>query len=290
MKQDMVVRFAPSPNGLLHLGHAYAAVIAHDFARAQGGTFLLRIEDIDTQRCREEYVEAILADLEWLGLETDGEPLFQSRRFDAYRAALDRLIAMDMAYPCFCTRSDLRQLGEQGLLNSGPDGPLYPGTCRDLPVDEAGRRRQAEPHCWRLNSGKAVREVGALQWHDQRFGVQQVAAEALGDVILCPRDVPFSYHLAVTVDDATDEVTHVVRGEDLLASTHVHRILQALLDLPVPDYFHHPLLLDETGRKLSKSRKSASLAVLREQGVRGQKLVHDLRKKIFPVGITLSKD
>lgn len=290
MKQDMVVRFAPSPNGLLHLGHAYAAVMAHDFARSQGGTVLLRIEDIDTQRCREEYVEAILADLEWLGLTFDGEVLFQSRRFDAYRAALDRLISIGMIYPCFCTRSDLRQLEAKGKLKSGQDGPLYPGTCRDLPADETLHRSQSEPHSWRLNSRKAIRELGPLQWYDQRFGVQLVDPDALGDVILQPRDVPVSYHLAVTLDDATDQVTHVVRGEDLLASTHVHRILQALLDLPVPDYWHHPLLLDETGTKLSKRRDSASLAVLREQGICGQTLVNDLRKKTFPVGITLSKD
>ncbi|MEL6874682.1 MAG: tRNA glutamyl-Q(34) synthetase GluQRS, partial [Pseudomonadota bacterium] len=286
MKQDVVVRFAPSPNGLLHLGHAYAAVLAHDFARSQDGTLLLRIEDIDTQRCRDEYVEGILTDLDWLGLAFDGEVLFQSRRFDAYAAALDRLIAKDMVYPCFCTRSDLRQLEKRGQLKSGPDGPLYPGTCRDLPPDQALRRSRSEPHSWRLNSRKAMHELGPLQWHDQRFGVQPVDGEALGDVILQPRDVPVSYHLAVTLDDATDQVTHVVRGEDLLASTHVHRILQALLDLPVPDYFHHQLLLDETGKKLSKRRKSASLAVLREHGICGHSIVNDLRKKTFPVGIT----
>ncbi|MEM8918384.1 MAG: tRNA glutamyl-Q(34) synthetase GluQRS [Pseudomonadota bacterium] len=290
MKQDVVVRFAPSPNGLLHLGHAFAAVMAHDFARSQGGAFLLRIEDIDTQRCREEYVEAILADLDWLGLTFDGEVLFQSRRFDTYRVALDRLIAMGMVYPCFCTRSDLRLLEEQGQLKSGPDGPLYPGTCRDLPADEALRRSQSEPHSWRLNCRKAMQELGPRQWHDQRLGTQPVDSELLGDVILQPRDVPVSYHLAVTLDDAADGISHVVRGEDLLASTHVHRILQGLLDLPVPDYWHHPLLLDKTGRKLSKSRKSASLAVLRDQGICGQTLVNDLRKKTFPVGITLSKD
>ncbi|SIN63374.1 glutamyl-Q tRNA(Asp) synthetase [Parasphingorhabdus marina DSM 22363] len=290
MKQDMVVRFAPSPNGLLHLGHAYAAVMAHDFARAEGGKILLRIEDIDTQRCQEEYVDAIFADLAWLGLTFDEEPLFQSRRFDCYAAALKRLVAMEMVYPCFCSRSDLRRLEEQGGLESGPDGPLYPGTCRELPVEEVESRRQTEAHSWRLNSGKALRHLGELQWHDRRFGTEQVDAAVLGDVILRPRELLVSYHLAVVLDDAADGISHVVRGEDLRASTHVHRILQGLLDLPVPDYWHHRLLLDETGNKLSKSRKSASLAVLREQGVCGQELVSDLRKKTFPVGITLSKD
>lgn len=288
LNRHIVVRFAPSPNGLLHLGHAYAAMVAHDFARARGGQFLLRIEDIDSGRSRPEFVAAILDDLSWLGLDWDKSVIFQSERLDSYAAAADRLKAMDLLYPCFCTRSDMRQLQEDGPQPEGPDGPIYAGTCRHLDPGLARKRAATEPHSWRLDVAKAVAITGPLRWMDERHGAQLSHPELLGDVVLVPKDMPVAYHLAVTLDDARDGITHVVRGDDLFASTNIHRLLQALLDLPTPTYFHHPLLLDENGGKLSKSRDSASLSVLRTTGEDGYKLVQELRAGIFPVGISLS--
>jgi glutamyl-Q tRNA(Asp) synthetase len=288
LNPDVVVRFAPSPNGLLHLGHAYAAMVAHDFARARGGEFLLRIEDIDSGRSRPEFVAAILDDLRWLGLDWDREVIFQSERLDSYAAAADRLKAMELLYPCFCTRSDMRQLQEDGPRPEGPDGPIYAGTCRHLDSGLARKRAATEPHSWRLDVAKAAAITGPLRWTDERHGEQLSHPERLGDVILVPKDMPVAYHLAVTVDDARDAISHVVRGDDLFASTDIHRLLQALLVLPTPTYYHHPLLLDATGGKLSKSRDSASLSVLRLAGQNGQKLLQDFRQGIFPVGISLS--
>lgn len=290
LQQDIVVRFAPSPNGLLHLGHAYAACVAHDYARERGGALLLRVEDIDSGRSKPEFIDAILADLRWLGIDWDGDVIFQSQRLDSYAKAADRLKEKGLLYPCFCTRSSMRAVQERKGLEEGPDGPIYPGTCRNLDQSEAAKRIENEPHNWRLNVKKAIDLAGELDWHDERYGDQIADPLALGDVVLIPKDTSVSYHLAVTVDDARDGISHVVRGRDLFASTHIHRLLQALLDLPTPIYVHHPILLDETGDKLSKSRDSASLAILREQGRDGYQLASDLRKNIFPVGITLSKD
>jgi len=289
LNPDIVVRFAPSPNGLLHLGHAYAAMVAHDFARERDGRFLLRIEDIDSGRSRAEFVAAIQDDLRWLGLDWDGDVIFQSDRLDSYAAAADRLKAMGLLYPCFCTRSDMRQLQEDGPQPEGPDGPIYAGTCRHLDPELASKRAAAEPHSWRLDVAKAAALTGPLGWTDERHGEQSGNPERLGDVILVPKDMPVSYHLAVTLDDARDGITHVVRGDDLFASTSIHRLLQALFNLPTPVYFHHPLLLDENGGKLSKSRGSASLSVLRTAGEDGYRLMQELRAGIFPVGISLSQ-
>ncbi len=289
LSQDVVARFAPSPNGLLHLGHAYAACVAYDYARDRGGKLLLRVEDIDLGRSKPEFVDAILADLQWLGLDWDGEVVFQSERLDSYAKATEQLKAKDLLYPCFCTRSSMRAVQQGEGLVVGPDGPIYPGTCRNLSHDDRSERVKVEPHSWRLDVEQAIRMSGDLFWHDEARGKQAADPRALGDVVLIPKETPVSYHLAVTLDDAQDEITHVVRGEDLFASTHIHRLLQALLDLPVPQYVHHPVLLDQTGVKLSKSRDSASLAVLREAGKPGYQVANDLRKNIFPVGITLSK-
>jgi glutamyl-Q tRNA(Asp) synthetase len=286
--RDIVVRFAPSPNGLLHLGHAYAAMVAHDFARERGGQFLLRIEDIDSTRSRPEFVEAILADLQWLELLWDGEVIFQSDRWENYAAAVERLKSMDLLYRCFCTRTSMRQEQEAGTQADGPDGPIYAGTCRHLGAAVADERGKIEPHSWRLDVANAIAGTGPLDWLDQRHGKQVIRAEKLGDVVIVPKDTPVSYHLAVTLDDARDGITDVVRGDDLFASTDIHRLLQALLDLPTPNYFHHPLLLDDSGAKLSKSRDSASLSVLRTAGRSGYQLVQQLRDGIFPVGISLS--
>ena len=288
LNRDIVVRFAPSPNGLLHLGHAYAAMVAHDFARERGGRFLLRIEDIDSARSRPEFVEAILADLRWLGLAWDGDVIFQSDRWDSYAAAVERLKDMDLLYRCFCTRTSMRHAQEAGPQPEGPDGAIYAGTCRHLNANLAAERARTDPHSWRLDVAKAIAMTGQLEWLDERHGKQVIHAEKLGDVVIVPKDTAVAYHLAVTLDDARDGITHVVRGDDLFASTDIHRLLQALLDLPTPIYFHHPLLLDESGAKLSKSRDSASLSVLRKAGRSGYQLVHDLRAANFPVGISLS--
>ncbi|MEP2989898.1 MAG: tRNA glutamyl-Q(34) synthetase GluQRS [Parasphingorhabdus sp.] len=288
--QDVVVRFAPSPNGLLHLGHAYAAMVVHDYARARGGKFLLRIEDIDLGRSKPEFVDAILADLQWLGLDWDSEPIFQSQRLDSYADATTRLKDMGLFYPCFCTRSKMRALQEENPQIEGPDGPIYAGTCRHLSLQEAELRMESEPHSWRIDVTKAANLAGSLSWIDEKSGEQIASPEQLGDVVLIPKETPVSYHLAVTLDDARDGITHVVRGHDLFASTHVHRLLQALLELPTPIYAHHPLLFDESGSKLAKSRDSASLSVLRKQGEDGHKVLQDLREGNFPVGISLSED
>ncbi|OAO02897.1 tRNA glutamyl-Q(34) synthetase GluQRS [Parasphingorhabdus sp.] len=287
--QDVVVRFAPSPNGLLHLGHAYAAMIAHDYARARDGRFLLRIEDIDAGRSRPEFVEAILADLTWLGLDWDGEVSFQSARLDSYVQAAARLKAMNLLYPCFCTRASMRELQKEQWQKEGPDGPIYAGTCRHLPPDEIRARMETQAHSWRLDVKRALAITGPLTWMDERRGEQVADPEALGDVILIPKETPVAYHLAVTVDDARDDISHVVRGQDLFASTHIHSLLQALLNLPAPIYLHHPILIDESGGKLAKSRDSASLSVLRHAAVDGHKIIQELRSGIFPVGIFLTE-
>lgn len=285
---DIVVRFAPSPNGLLHLGHAYAAMVAHDYARERGGRFLLRIEDIDTDRSKAAFVEAILADLRWLGLDWDGDPIFQSERFDDYAVGIEELKARGLLYPCFCSRSDMRRIQQRSGLEKGPDGPIYPGTCRHLDAGAAAERMEQDPHSWRLDVGKALAITGPLTWDDALAGKQIADPGALGDVVLVPKDTPVSYHLAVTLDDGRDGITHVVRGQDLFASTHIHRLLQALLDQPTPAYLHHPLLRDETGLKLAKSRDSDSLQAQRMSGVDGAKLADALRNGMFPDGIRLS--
>ncbi|MDM7957827.1 tRNA glutamyl-Q(34) synthetase GluQRS [Blastomonas sp.] len=275
-------RFAPSPNGALHLGHAYAALRAHDFARAAGGQFLLRIEDIDGVRSKPELVEAIFADLRWLGLEWDGAVLFQSSRLAAYDAALDQLMARGLVYPCFCTRSQIAAAGAQ----PGPDGLVYPGTCRLLGEAERERRMASEPHSWRLDMARAFAETDPLVWHDLEAGEQAARPDLFGDVVLARKDAPASYHLAVTLDDAHQQISPVVRGRDLFEATHVHRLLQALLGLAVPHYLHHGLLAGPDGRKLAKSENAAALASLREAGENGPALLESLRKNHLPAGIS----
>ena len=269
-------RFAPSPNGLLHLGHAYAAVVAHDLARARGGKFLLRIEDIDGTLSRAELIPEILADLDWLGLHWDGPVVHQSSRLPSYQAAAERLKAQGLLYPCRCTRAEVLA-ASPGM---GPDGPIYPGTCRGRAVDPAGA-------AWRLDMAKAVSLTGPLEWTDALAGVQPAQPEAFGDVVLLRKEAPASYHLAATLDDAADGVTLVTRGADLFASTHVHRLLQALLGLSVPAWHHHGLLVESDGRKLAKRRGSPALADLRRSGADGPALAQALRTALFPAGISL---
>jgi glutamyl-Q tRNA(Asp) synthetase len=281
---SVVTRFAPSPTGRLHLGHAYSALLAHDFARERGGTFLLRIEDIDPGRARPEHVDAILSDLDWLGLEYDGEILYQSERLPLYADALAQLGERGLVYPCFCTRSAIAaEIAASAAAPHGPDGPLYPGICSRLAPGERARRMAGEPHAWRLDTARAAASAGPLYWQDGDTEVQ-AEPQAFGDVVLARKDAPVSYHLAVTVDDAAQGITHVVRGRDLYASTDVHRLLQALLDLPVPHYRHHPLLADAQGRRLAKRHGAPALADLRAGGADPLALVADLRAGRMPAG------
>jgi glutamyl-Q tRNA(Asp) synthetase len=269
----VVTRFAPSPTGRLHLGHAFSAVQAHDFARARGGRFLLRIEDIDGTRSRPEHVAGIIEDLGWLGLARDGPPVLQSERLPLYGAALDRLKAQGLAYPCFCTRAEIaREIAESGAAPHEA-GPVYPGTCRGIDASA----RMDEPHAWRLDMAAAAARAGSLVWTDLDAG--EIAADPLvqGDVVIARKDAPVSYHLAVTVDDAAQGITHVIRGQDLFAATHIHRLLQALLDLPTPLYRHHRLLCESDGQRLAKRNGATSLADLRAQGADPAQLLAQLR-------------
>ena len=269
-------RFAPSPNGLLHLGHAYAAVVAHDLARERGGEFLLRIEDIDGTRSRTELVPEILADLSWLGLKWDGPVAFQSARLGRYAAAGERLKAMGLLYPCHCTRAEVLAAATE----TGPDGPVYPGTCRGLAADPQGA-------AWRLDMAKAISLAGPLTWIDELAGIQQAWPELFGDVLLLRKEAPASYHLAVTLDDAAQGITLVTRGADLFASTHVHVLLGRLLQLGARSYHHHLLLVEADGKKLAKRRGSPALADLRRAGEDGLALATALREHRFPAGISL---
>lgn len=266
---EFVTRFAPSPTGLLHIGHAFSALTAYDAARAAGGRFLLRIEDIDRTRCRPAFEEAILADLAWLGMTWEAPPRRQSEHFDDYAAALARLDRRGLIYPCFCTRKEiLAEIAASPSAPHGPDGPVYPGTCRNLGKPERSRRLAAgRPYALRLDVARALdRAGGAPAWHDMDRGRRSNEVARLGDVVLARKDVPTSYHLAVTVDDALQGISHVIRGEDLTHATHVHRLLQALLDLPTPLYRHHRLLTDDSGRRFAKRDRSATLAALRDAG------------------------
>ncbi|MFD0895809.1 tRNA glutamyl-Q(34) synthetase GluQRS [Luteolibacter ambystomatis] len=262
-------RFAPSPTGRLHLGHAYAAKVARDLARSDSGEFLLRFEDIDTTRVREEFYQGIEEDLRWLGLEWDGVPLRQTARLAAYDAALKTLEQRGVLYPCFCTRREIdSEIARMAGAPHGPEGPLYPGTCKRLPLSErAAKLAGGLPFSWRLDAESAAAATGPLSFLDLLHGIQEVDPGLLGDVILARKDIGTSYHLAVVVDDAYQQITHVTRGEDLLASTHVHRLLQTLLGFPEPAYLHHRVLTDETGKRLAKRHDSLSIRVLREGGV-----------------------
>lgn len=287
--QHIVTRFAPSPTGRLHIGHGWSALMAMDAARAAGGLFRLRIEDIDGARSRPEHVEGILTDLAWLGVAWDGPVVIQSQRLAFYEAALDRLRAMDLLYPCFCTRADIAaEIAASASAPHGPDGPLYPGTCRALSSQERTARMALEPHAWRIDMARAADFAGPLAWIDERRGSMTADPRAAGDVVLARKDAPVSYHLAATLDDADMGVTLVLRGDDLLAATHVHRLLQALLGLPTPRYRHHPLLLGPDGKRLAKRSGGIALAELRAQGADPVELAMALRGGRFPVGISLA--
>lgn len=274
----VVTRFAPSPNGSLHLGHAYAAIVAHDRAVDAGGRFLLRIEDIDGARSRADLADDFRADLAWLGLAFEEVPA-QATRIAQYREAAANLRAMGLLYPCRCTRAEVAA----AATLHGPDGPVYPGTCLRNPPMTA-----ADP-VWRLDVEQASDLAGSLEWFDERHGRQRAQPEQLGDVVLWRRDAPASYHLAATLDDAADGVTLVTRGADLFAATHIHRLLQALLGLPEPRWHHHALLAGPDGRKLAKRRGALALADRRRAGEDGLALADTLRRARFDTGISLSE-
>ena len=269
----IIERFAPSPTGLLHLGHAYSAWLAWKAARDGNGRFLLRLEDLDQSRVRKEYVDAIKRDLTWLGLSWDGPILMQSDRQDAYLSALDRLNALGLTYPCLCTRRDILDAiaaPQEGAV--GPDGPIYPGTCRDRDVG------QTEAHAIRLNMGKTAEMLAGIKLSFEELGTSPEGksgtievdpvqlCQSSGDIVLKRRDGAIAYHLAVVVDDTFQQVTHVTRGCDLFSATPIHRVLQTVLDLPVPAYRHHALVRDKAGKRLAKRDDARSIAAYREAG------------------------
>ena len=272
-----VTRFAPSPNGPLHLGHAFSAIVAHDLAREARGRFLLRIEDIDGPRSRPELADEFRRDLEWLGLEWEEVPA-QSTRLTTYDAAARNLLERGLLYPCTCTRADIEALKPR----LGSQGAVYPGTCKGSVVDPG------KPAALRLDIDRAMAESGQLLWEDALAGQQVADPREGGDVVIVRKDAPASYHLAATLDDAADGVTLVTRGADLFDATHIHRLLQALLGLPVPLWYHHGLLTDESGQKLAKRRGSPSLADRRRSGENGQALADAVRSGEFAAGITLA--
>jgi glutamyl-Q tRNA(Asp) synthetase len=285
MKTIHITRFAPSPTGRLHLGHAYSALLAHDFARAHGGKFLLRIEDIDQGRCRAEFVDGIFEDLRWLGIGWDGDVTFQSDRGPLYASALQQLQDLGLAYRCWCTRAEIAACAS---APHGDSGAIYPGTCKGR-----GNPGDGRPFCWRLDVSAAIKVAGqSIGWHEESSGFVNAQPDLLGDVVIARKDADTSYHLAVTVDDAAQGVTDIVRGRDLFAATHIHCLLQALLGLPTPRYHHHPLLHDEAGERLAKRRNSPTIAAMRAEGADPKHVVHGLRFGPFPVGIAAetSKD
>jgi glutamyl-Q tRNA(Asp) synthetase len=274
-----MTRFAPSPSGRLHLGHAYSSAIGHAVARERGGKFHLRIEDLDQIRCRPEFVDGIYEDLRWLGIEWDQPVVIQSQRTSAYEASLEELKARGLVFACFCTRADIAQ---SLTAPHGDAATSYPGTCRALPDDPD--RRSATPHCWRLNSAKAIELAGLPTWVEA-CGTSFAAREGdIGDAILARKDAPASYHLSCVVDDCDSGVTMVVRGADLRASTPTQRLLQQLLGLPEPTYLHHRLVAHEDGRRLAKRDLAPTLAALRESGVEGPRLASDLLAGNLPLG------
>ena len=275
----VVSRFAPSPTGRLHLGHAYSAALGHRAARTSGGQFLLRIEDLDPTRSRPEFVDDLNEDLRWLGLEWDKPVLTQSERTGTYAAALDALKARGLVYACFCTRADIAQ---SLTAPHGDAATSYPGTCRGLSDDP--ERRATTPHCWRLDSAKALELVRLPSWREADGREFAATSEQIGDAILARKDAPASYHLSCVVDDAAAGVTLVVRGADLRPSTPIQRLLQQLLGLPEPTYLHHALVTHTDGRRLAKRDLAPTLATMREADVDGRALAAELLAGKLPLG------
>jgi len=280
----VVSRFAPSPTGRLHLGHAFSAALGHQAARGCGGRFLLRIEDLDPARSRPEFVDGIFEDLRWLGLDWDEPVLVQSERIGGYAAALERLKARGLVYACFCTRADIAQ---SLTAPHGDAATSYPGTCRALPDDP--ERRATTAHCWRLDSAKALGLAGLPSWREADGREFASKAAQIGDAILARKDAPASYHLSCVVDDAAAGVSLVVRGADLRPSTPIQRLLQELLDLPAPTYLHHPLITHADGKRLAKRDLAPTLAAMHEHGVDGAALAAGLLAGKLPLGFAWSQ-
>ncbi|MCF8466995.1 MAG: tRNA glutamyl-Q(34) synthetase GluQRS [Sneathiella sp.] len=274
----IITRFAPSPTGFLHLGHVYSASLAWQAARGSGGRFLLRMEDIDLTRCHPEFEEAIYEDLTWLGFEWELPVRRQSEHMEDYAALLAKLGDRDLIYPCFCSRKEIAaEVARSNTAPHGPQGPTYPGTCRYMTEEERQQRfAREEPYALRLDMVNAIASVdlATLKFHEQGKGFIRCDPAPFGDIVLARKETPTSYHLAVTFDDAIQGVNQVIRGQDLFPSTHIHRLLQALLELPTPTYFHHGLISDTTGRRLSKRDKDATIKSLREYGYQPE----DVRK------------
>jgi glutamyl-Q tRNA(Asp) synthetase len=279
-----VSRFAPSPTGRLHLGHAFSAALGHRAGGENGGKFLLRIEDLDPARSRPEFVEGIYEDLRWLGLDWDPPLLIQSERTSAYAAALDALKARGLVYACFCTRADIAQ---SLTAPHGDAATSYPGTCRGLPDDP--ERRAATPHCWRLDSASALALSGLPSWREADSREFAATPKQIGDAILARKDAPASYHLSCVVDDAAAGVTLVARGADLRPSTPIQRLLQQMLGLPEPAYLHHPLVTHADGRRLAKRDLAPTLAAMRENGINGPALAADLLAGNLPLGFAFAQ-
>ena len=278
-----ITRFAPSPTGRLHLGHAFSAVVGAAHAREKDGKCLLRIEDLDQTRARPEFVDGIYEDLEWLGIEWDPPVLIQSQRTAFYAAALEKLKERELVYACFCTRADIAQ---SLTAPHGDAATSYPGTCRSLPDDP--ERRASTPHCWRLHSAKALESVGMPSWFEADGREYDAEACHIGDAILARKDAPASYHLSCVVDDGESGVTDVIRGVDLRSSTPIQRVLQSLLGLSQPTYLHHPLITHADGRRLAKRDLAPTLAAMRESGVDGRALASDLLAGKLPLGFAFS--
>ncbi|MFD2204408.1 tRNA glutamyl-Q(34) synthetase GluQRS [Kiloniella antarctica] len=266
--QPIILRFAPSPSGYLHLGHAYSALFSATQAQKLKARLLLRIEDIDTTRCRKSFEDAIYEDLRWLGIKWEEPVRIQSQHMNDYKKALDQLDEQHLLYPCFCTRKEIQaEIKQSGKAPHGPDGLIYPGTCKKIPLGQRQEKiDQGHPYALRLDMKKSIELTGPLYWRDVSAGQIKATPEDFGDVVLARKDIATSYHLAVTVDDALQEVNYITRGKDLFEATHIHRLLQALLVLPVPTWHHHNLIYDDTGTRLAKRHNALALRELRERG------------------------
>ncbi|HID37013.1 MAG TPA: tRNA glutamyl-Q(34) synthetase GluQRS [Ghiorsea sp.] len=267
-------RFAPSPSGLLHLGNIYSALQCEAWAKSNKAQMILRIEDVDFHRCKTEFSQQIMDDLAWLGIHFDGEPSFQQQRLDLYQEALDKLIAMDVLYPCFCSRKEI-----QSVATANPILDNYPRTCLALPPNEVLNLKKKKPFSWRLDTQKVAQLMGWKEaWIDANDRLQSFDVADVGDVIIGRKDIQYSYHLSVVVDDAQQGISHVIRGEDLRSSTPVHRLLQLLLGYESPVYIHHALLVDEQGARLAKSKYSTPLQLLRQQGLSADDVLERISK------------
>jgi glutamyl-Q tRNA(Asp) synthetase len=275
---DVITRFAPSPTGRLHLGHAYSALRAHDFARERGGQFILRIEDIDTSRCRAEFVDGIYEDLTWLGLNWDGEVWVQSQRAHIYQAALESLQSQGLVYKCWCTRTEIAAAAR--APHAG-EAVVYPGTCKGRATPSSDT-----PYCWRLNMDKAALVAGPdLGWHEANKRFVTANPQDHGDIVIARKDAATSYHLAVTLDDAAQGVTDIIRGQDLFDATSIHCVLQRVLAMPTPRYHHHALLYDEQGERLAKRRNAQTIASIKDAGYSPKHVTDALRSGAFMFGI-----